>query len=346
MNVIDPTLPTLEVTLEEKDVTDQVNYKSDNESLATVEKGVVKSKYTGGTANIAVSLEGANSAIFKVNVTDDTKKVALDINILTVLGYQQVYNNDIGKIDVKKITDGEIIKNLEIPAIFTCSGTKYKIISIENSIFSNCTLESVIIPATVTSINTYAFSNCSSLKEINIGDGVLCIFPSAFKGCNNLTQLTPKSSEKIDISDNGYLIKNNVTFIYPKNNTRDVTGNITIPEGVTEISMGAFWGASLTNITIPNTVTTIRENAFTECSSLTSITLPDSVTSIGNSAFSNCTSLTSVIFGENPSLTTIGDYAFRYCGYKNNTYNLTLDIPNSVTTIGENAFFLSQQYQL
>ena len=60
-----------------------------------------------------------------------------------------------------------------------------------------------------------------------------------------------------------------------------------------------------------NSVTSISESAFSNCSSLTSITIPNSVTSIGKSAFSNCSSLTSVILGNN--VTSIGDNAFSSC---------------------------------
>ena len=89
-------------------------------------------------------------------------------------------------------------------------------------------------------------------------------------------------------------------------------------------------------ITIPEThnglpVTTINENAFSDCDSLTSVTIPDSVTSIGSSAFDYCTSLTSVTIGN--SVTSIGYFAFGYCS------RLTsITIPDSVTSIGSSAF--------
>jgi hypothetical protein len=54
---------------------------------------------------------------------------------------------------------------------------------------------------------------------------------------------------------------------------------------------------SLTDVNIPNSVTTIGQGAFCECDSLTNVIIPNSVTSIGIGAFGTCTSLTSVIFG-------------------------------------------------
>ena len=89
---------------------------------------------------------------------------------------------------------------------------------------------------------------------------------------------------------------------------------------------------NLTTITIPNSVTSIGDYAFTGCRGLTSITIPNSVTSIGSSAFSNCYGLTSITIPN--SVTSISHGAFRGCS------GLTsITIPESVTTIGEDAFF-------
>ena len=90
---------------------------------------------------------------------------------------------------------------------------------------------------------------------------------------------------------------------------------------------------SLTSITIPNSVTIIKDSAFCLCNSLTSITIPNSVTFIGNLAFSNCSGLTSVTIGN--SITSIGLGVFAYC-----TSLTSVNIPNSVTEIGTWAFAL------
>ena len=142
---------------------------------------------------------------------------------------------------------------------------------------------------------------------------------------------------------------------------------VVIETGVTTIGNSAFQGCtSLTAVTIPNSVTTIGNSAFV-ASSLTSVTIPNSVTTIGNSAFQSCTSLTAVTIPN--SVTTIGNSAFRYStsliaidvASGNNSYasenGILFDksknvlicypagktetsyiIPNSVTTIGYEAF--------
>ena len=162
------------------------------------------------------------------------------------------------------------------------------------------------------------YSSRSSIKTVNIGDGVTSIGDDAFYNCSALTSVT---------------IGNSVTSIgnYAFYECRSLT-SVTIPNSVTSIGDGAFYNcSSLTSVTIPNSVTTIGEYAFSSCSGLTSITIPNSVTSIGDGAFYNCSSLTSVTIPN--SVTTIGEYAFSSCS------GLTsITIPNSVTSIGRYAF--------
>ena len=86
----------------------------------------------------------------------------------------------------------------------------------------------------------------------------------------------------------------------------------TIPDSVTTIGDEAFaYCYSLTSVTIPDSVTTIGYGVFDSCSNLTSVTIGDSVTTIGNYAFYNCTSLTSV-YCKATTPPSLGDDAFKY----------------------------------
>lgn len=108
--------------------------------------------------------------------------------------------------------------------------------------------------------------------------------------------------------------------------------DIEIPNSVTSIGRWAFSGCdNLTTINIPDSVTSIGEAAFYDCDSLTYVKIPDRVTSIGKNAFRMCDELTSVVLGS--GVTDIGESAFFYC------QKLTkINIPNSVTSIGTYAF--------
>jgi len=108
--------------------------------------------------------------------------------------------------------------------------------------------------------------------------------------------------------------------------------DITIPDGVTSIGNSAFEEVSgLTIVTIPNSVTNIGDGAFTNCKSLTSVTISNSITNIEANIFAGCNSLTSVTIPD--SVTSIEVEAFSFC---NSLTSVT--IPNSVTSIGYRAF--------
>jgi len=102
---------------------------------------------------------------------------------------------------------------------------------------------------------------------------------------------------------------------------------IIVGDSVTTIGEYAFSNcSSLTSVTIPNSVTTIKEYAFSNCSSLTSVTIPNSVTTIGDNAFNGCSSLTSVTIPN--SVTTIGGWAFSECIYNHRTTKTNQKYPS------------------
>ena len=143
---------------------------------------------------------------------------------------------------------------------------------------------------------------------------------------------------EFDISISGNITIPSTLGGYPVtsigNNAFDLCGltSITIPDSVTSIGEQAFLGCFyLTSITIPDSVTSIGHAAFYGCSSLTSITIPDSVTSIGVWAFQSCRSLTSITIPD--SVTSIGSETFYGCDSL-----ASITIPDSVTSIGEEAF--------
>ena len=209
--------------------------------------------------------------------------------------------------------------------------------SIEESAFYSCTgLTSITIPNSVTSIGKWAFQDCTGLTSITIpnsvtGIGVGPFGVEAFDGCSNLTSINVASGNNYYSGINGVLFNKKKTELIRCPEGKSQT-SYTIPDSVTSIEQRAFYNCTgLTNITIPNSVTSIGGWAFQDCTGLTSITIPNSVTSIVYRAFSGCTGLKNITIPN--SVTSIGSYAFRKC-----TGLTSITLGNSVTSIGMEAF--------
>lgn len=218
--------------------------------------------------------------------------------------------------------------------IYTVPST---VIYIGHDAFGSCQLLTKIeLPKSLSYIDRYAFSGCSGLLSFFIPESVSFIEEDAlfeYKGDCNFGQIEVDAQNKFFSSLDGILYDKTKTklIICPKLKK----GSFAIPETVISIENKAFLACEeLTDIVIPSSVKAIGRRAFDGCTKLTGqLVIPASVTKIEDFTFSGC-NLTGVIISS--SVTSIGDWAFM-----GNPQIKTINIPSSVTFLGDAAFGLS-----
>ena len=180
-------------------------------------------------------------------------------------------------------------------------------------------------------IADYAFSWDSKLTNITIPESVVSIGDGAFRNVHYLERITV-DSENTTYSSNEYgmLFDKEKTVLIQVPAANTIT-DYTIPDSVTNINDYAFYSCkNITNIAIPNSVTEIKDSTFGKCTLLENVVIPNSVTTIGEGAFYSC-SLSSVTIPD--SVTTINSCAFQSCS------NLTnVSIGKNVIDISDYAF--------
>lgn len=199
----------------------------------------------------------------------------------------------------------------------------------EDALKDNTTITSVTIPASVTEIGSNAFAGCTNLTSVNYeGDWSNLTIQSG-----NPAVQDAANEQLFDFK----FILNNTAVIVTRYRYKGTAADVTIPscykgKPVTMIDHAAFFNSVVTSVTIPDSVTSIGDNAFGFCSQLTNISIPNSVTDIGFSAFAHCTSLKSITLPS--SLSSISEALFSGCSQLT-----TIQIPDSVPSIQSCAFY-------
>ena len=173
-----------------------------------------------------------------------------------------------GQINLKSVT-------------FTAGGREDLSID-EGAFYENTSLKEIAFPENLSALDAAAFEGCTGLSIVTVADG-----NADFYSLDNVLYHTQTSDG----------VRSDTIVLYPSAKT----GELVLPEYVTEIPASAFEDASLTGIVLPEGVTEIGSYAFAG-SKIQSIHIPSTVTYIGTYAFSGCSDLTSVTFAENSKL--------------------------------------------
>ena len=249
--------------------------------------------------------------------------------------------------------------------------------SVGESAFQECSsLETLNLPSGITSIGNYAFLECENLTSVTLPSGLISIGDRAFMscisitsldlpsslttagemalaGCSNLTSLTLHSG-LTNIKGNNLLGGNmpyyhnlkDVRYIIDSDLETYLQSNHPI---INDIRCGIKYylnDQEITTLEIPSEITSIGDGVFLSSNSLTNLTLSSKITSAGKYAFNNCSNLKDIRYYIYDDLATYiqkGHPAFYVnCGIKyywNNQEITTLEIPTSVTSIGNHAFY-------
>jgi len=204
---------------------------------------------------------------------------------------------------------------------------------LESGAFYQCSLlENVNIPSRVTEIGKWAFYQCTSLKSVAIPRDVRSIALRAFSGCTSLQEFS------VDKDNRFYCDRDNVLY------TRDMHTLVSyacgrndtsyaVPPGVVEIGDSAFSKCStIAEVTFPDSLTKIEKFAFLDCPALDTVVFPAHISTIGGFAFKNCPSLLRAIVPD--GLQIVSEDLFRGC-----TSLKTVVLPETVKRIEDSAFY-------
>lgn len=282
-------------------------------TFAFADGEIAGADFNDGTMHWSISIDG----VLTISGTGETPDYGNGANAPWYAYRSQIYSvvveEGITGLGYAAFSDLSNVTTIDLPTSLTKLGAYC---------FYNCnSLENIDLPEGLREIEEYLFFNCQSLTSIVIPEGIIAISGSnAFSNCYALTSIFfPASLSRIDGSwvfqgtnitdihfsgtlsqwlsiDFGYS-RESIPMQVPCNLyiNDEKLSNLTIPEDVTTIPQYAFQYVNLNSVTIPSNIISIGKSAFYE-SSVQSVRMADSVTSVGTNAFANCLSLDKVYY--------------------------------------------------
>lgn len=354
-----------------KPITSAYDFKGDNDSRAKIKYNTNTNLFdisitakTGITAadecSCSLRFKNENGGFRDVCDVKTTSKLTdgiFGIPINSVPQYTLLYDTSKSKVTGITADNPNLITDISIPSSYlsvpvTAIGSNAfqnvssslenilidgnALTEISNYAFSDCSsLQSINIPASVSTIGSYAFNNCESLTEIEIPNNITSIDQYAFSGCFGIQSITIPQ----------YCCNNSITSTFP---SYKYISEISVYSDVTSFGNNTFTEcSSLENITVPTGLNSIGDNAFKGCSSLSKIYIPSSITNIGTNAFKDCSCFIENDDGEMIETSMLSDISIpqMVCQTAISTvfpdsyqYTSNIKLLDDVTNIGDNAF--------
>lgn len=315
------------------------NISNNNFTISTYEKTILHVPY--GTSNIYATRDGWKffQNIVEMEKPDPPINFAdAKVKSFCVSNWDTNKDGELSEKEAAAVTTiGTVFQNSQLSSFdelqfFTSLTT------IDQGAFSCSTVKSIILPENIITLGKDAFINCRSLTEIHLPIGVQAIGQNALSGCTAMTSITVHKQNEYFCDIDGVLFSKDKTTLMQFPSAK--TNVYTIPAGTKVIARDAFLESSLEFVELPTTLTELDNDAFGYCTKLTELTIPEGVTTIGDYILDGCSNLK--ILHIPTSLTAIGQFITNGCNaitdvYSGNKTPFPINSNNFTKTSYENA---------